>query len=119
MICYKITNHAKGSLLASDFSVNYSQYHWVRGTGKLFVFDSMRSIDNFRATIHPICSVRWYPVWKCTVKNPEILAIMAKYTDEYERFWESFPHIPADLDVEETPAGTLAVSTLKLLERVC
>lgn len=119
MICYKITNHARGSLLTTDFSVNYSQNHWVKGIGKLFVFDSLENIYKFRATIHHRCPLRQYPVWRCDVKDPEILLIMAKYSDEYERFWESFPHIPANLDVDETPAGTIAVSTLKLLERVC
>ena len=119
MICYKITNHAKGSLLTSDFSVNYSQHHWVRGIGKLFVFDSLESIQNFRAIVHPMAPQHSYPIWKCEVKEPEILSIMASYSDEYERFWKSFPHIPSWLSVDETPTGTLCVSTLKLLERVC
>ena len=119
MICYKITSHARGSFLATDFSVNYSQHHWARGIGKLFVFDSLESVNKFRCTMHGGCSHQLFPVWKCEVKDPEILLIMAQWADDFERFWESFPNIPASLDVGKTPAGTLAVSTLKLLGRVC
>ncbi len=116
---YKITNHAKGSLLNSEFSVNYSQHHWVKGIGKLFVFDSLDSVFQFRGRMHNAFHGRSYPVWKCKALNPEPLTLMANYPDDFQRFWESFPHIPASLDVDKTPAGTLCVSTLKLLERVC
>ncbi len=116
---YKITNHAKGSLLTSDFLVNYSHHHWVKGIGKLFVFDSMDSVYKFRGRMHNAFHCRSYPVWSCDVLEPEILLVMAKYSDDYERFWESFPNIPASLDVDKTPAGTLCVSTLKLLDQVC
>jgi len=119
MVCYKITNHAKGSLLTSDFSVNYSQNYWVQGIGKLFVFDSMYNVFQFRGSMHNAVCHRFFPIWKCEVKEPEILALMAKYPDEYKEFWESFPNIPSYISTGETPAGTLAVSTLKLLERVC
>lgn len=117
MIYYKITDHAKGSLLTTTFSVNYSQYHWVRGIGKLFVFDSLESVHKFRNPIG--CTKIMYPVWMCEVRKPEILIVMAKYTEDYERFWKSFPKISSDIHTTETPAGTIAVSTLKLLERVC
>jgi len=119
MICYKITNHSRGSLLNSDFAVSYSQHHWVKGIGKLFVFDSLDSVHAFRGSMHDAARHRFFPVWKCVVKDPEPLTIMASYPDEYEEFWESFPNIPSYINTDETPAGTLAVSTLKLLERVC
>lgn len=119
MIYYKITNHARGSLLTSDFSVNYSQHHWARGIGKLFVFDSLRSVNIFRAPIHSIYSVCQHPVWECEVRDPEPLSIMATCADNYERFWKSFPEIQNGIRTIETPTGTLCVSALKLLERVC
>lgn len=106
-------------MLTNDFSINYSQYGWTKGIGKLFVFDSLRNLQNFHAIIHPTCPTSRYPVWECRVRNPEPITIMAKYSEDYERFWKSFPHIPSWLDTTETPTGTLAVSSLKLLERVC
>ena len=118
MIYYKITDHVRGSFLATNFSVNYSQYHWVRGIGKLFVFDCLDNVRNFCGYS---CNIphKHSQVWTCEVRESEILATMANSIGNYERFWESFPHIPDDINVVETPTGTIVVSSLKLLERVC
>lgn len=118
MTYYKITTRDNRSLIERVWTVQYSMEHWVRPNfGKLFVFDSLTNVLKY----HIPCLVGQvlFPIWKCEVKDPEILAVMSNFLSSHKRFWKSFPNFTEDNYVKDTPDGTIGASAVRLLERTC
>ena len=55
-----------------------------------------------------------FPIWSCEVRRPVLIFSVARWQEDYKRFWESFP-VPTD----PAPTGTFAASAVKLLNQVC
>lgn len=113
---YKITNLSNQSVIESTHCVQYSTHHWVRGLGKLFVFETFKDVLNFsNVTGGSLRNVS--PVWACEIYNPKPLLFMADDVKDYERFWKSFPNY--SVPVLKAPQGTVVVDSVKLLEQIC
>ena len=114
---YKVTRHDQRSVILSLHGVQYFTDSWVQGKiEKLFIFARLQ--DALRFCTNRSTGELYYPIWKCEVRNPEPLCYAACGEFDYERFWESFPHIP-EMPTMSLISGTIVADAVKLLEQVC